>query len=968
MALAVAMVACQGAVGKTGDPGPKGEPGDPAPPAPPANLAPQARALVLPAVMLVEEGEATTINVATNFFDTDAAEGETLTLSHSGADASVVGVTLTGGMLTVTPVAAGTTVITVKATDAGGLSASATIAVTVHPEGMAPPMYIEGSLPDVIELEPGDKKTITDQEIMDAFEEGEGETLEFSFSVDGNSVNVTWANDDDYTIDIVALSTVGDSMVTITATDEDNLTDEHTIEVAVRAELGPVRNSMDPESVDLSVGGESKTIDASDYFDVDADVGDLMYTASADPVDGVVSVEVDGTMVELTPEGMGEATVTITADNGHGMASVEIMVNVESTPPTVSMPIEDFSLGAGLTHPVYLSQHFAGDGLSYSFRVDGTAATAVISGGDTLIVTAGSAAGEATVTVTATDDDGETVMDAFVVTVTVAPTAGVAPTNPTPIPPQTSDIGASTKTTIDVSGYFTGADSYTAVSRNPDKVMATATTAGIVTLTPVAHGTARVRVTASNSAGSISDEFDVTVRAPAKFMMDKSLPDLRIQVRTPADGSTADGKKILDDLSTLFTDPDDPSATLKFTTTTSDATKVQVVKLAGTREEETSTPTVPPSGDPATDKAVTVMGRDVVLFARAAGTAKITVKVTDSDELSIMESFMVTVTEELNAAPGSVDLTADSDDSLKNDLPDLIGTNRLKLSESKVVIDDKAIKNYFTDGDLERPSGDLLKFSVEYYKGATGPTVAAGVVTYAAGSKIDDDDDDLVATATVMPMTWDGDDFGSSDKFTVTVTPKKAGGSTTADNAESQGIVIIATDLSGMKALQTFEVQVNNPPVAHGPTEASRGDAQKTLAKLSKTYMDLGKASGFSQISTTAHTITMVAANATDDDYFSDKDGDDESAALNCRFDLSGADIFPDVTGTTPVDYPKWADASVRRVLQLAANGTTAFKNQGTAHIDVWCTDAAGEASPKARLTIMVTSDGVNPSVAADRL
>ena len=84
--------------------------------------------------------------------------------------------------------------------------------------------------------------------------------------------------------------------------------------------------------------------------------------------------------------------MTITADNGHGMASVEIMVTVEPTPPTVSMPIPDVTLGAGLTHPVYLSQHFAGDGLTYEFSVEGTAATAVISGGDTLIVTAGSAA------------------------------------------------------------------------------------------------------------------------------------------------------------------------------------------------------------------------------------------------------------------------------------------------------------------------------------------------------------------------------------------------------------------------------------------------------------------------------------------------------------------------------------------------------------------------------------------------
>ena len=109
IALAVAMVACEGAVGKPGTPGAPGQPGQPGQPGEIPKLAPQISAPFAP-VMLVEEGEAETIDLSAHFFD---PEGEALTYDHAVESEGVVTAALAEAMLTITPVAEGTATITV---------------------------------------------------------------------------------------------------------------------------------------------------------------------------------------------------------------------------------------------------------------------------------------------------------------------------------------------------------------------------------------------------------------------------------------------------------------------------------------------------------------------------------------------------------------------------------------------------------------------------------------------------------------------------------------------------------------------------------------------------------------------------------------------------------------------------------------------------------------------------------------
>ena len=92
-----------------------------------ANDAPAAVG-VIPDQVVEEGGDAVTVDVTPFFDDVD---GDVLTLRAVSSDAAVAAVTLSGAVLTVTPVAAGTATVTVAATDPGGLTVTQTFGVGV---------------------------------------------------------------------------------------------------------------------------------------------------------------------------------------------------------------------------------------------------------------------------------------------------------------------------------------------------------------------------------------------------------------------------------------------------------------------------------------------------------------------------------------------------------------------------------------------------------------------------------------------------------------------------------------------------------------------------------------------------------------------------------------------------------------------------------------------------------------------
>ena len=767
MALAVAMVACQGAVGKTGETGPKGEPGDPAPPAPAANLAPQARALVLPALMLVEEGESKSVNVAANFFDTDAAEGETLTLSHSGSDASVVTVTLTSGMLTVGPVAAGDTVITVTATDAGGLSASATIAVTVAPEGMMPPMYVADSLPASVALMPGGQHTISGADIAAAFTEDEGESLTFAASGDDDSiVMVTMPAAD---VIITALAMTGDATVTITATDEDDLTAEHEIAVSVRATLEPTKSDMTPAAVDLLVGGVAATVDVSMYF-VDPDVGDLMYEASSSD-DTKATANADGSMVTITPVAATAAdmpvTVTVTASNAHGSASQMISVTVAATPPTRVGSIPDVTLMSTESTSVGLAQYFAagtggGPITSYAASVEGNAVTARVIG-DTLLIEA-QMAGEATITVTATDADVETVMQTIMVTVEAE--AVVEPPTPNMAPRM---IAGKTLDNLRIQIVDSDADTGNDTSAAD---------------------------TADNKKINLSEYFEDPDGVLVFFKVIKKA-----------------GTETLTDTALQAMVKDNP-----------------VIDLHSADPDLNASPNVPASGDPPNFE---LNANVVILEPLRPGSVTVMVTAKDVDGASTDAEFMVTVVAAgTNVGPelGHSDAERQTDADTAAVFPDQVATaadttdaaKRLKIgAAARKVIDDQNISTLFWDPNfLATDRSESLTLTVKYFPVSALAAIDGDAINTNTMKELEADK--VAVQHSLSATTWDGT---SSAKVTFTLEGVKGTDNTSTTPGDHGHLVaLIATDTYGRSFAHVLRVVVNNPPKAYGaqPMEKDR--------------------------------------------------------------------------------------------------------------------------------------------------
>ena len=802
------MVACSGAVGKPGEPGPAGPPGEPSEP---TNLPPIARAPTLDAVMLMEEGDAATIDVAANFVD---PEGEALTFAASAAPEGVVTVELAAGVLTVDDVAVGDAVITVTATDDGGLTASATINVTVHPEGMAPPTYDE-SLVDIIALKPGEQDVISGADIVNAFDESEGESLAYGASgSDDTIVLVTQA--DDNTVTITALAVEGDATVTITATDEDDLTVEHVIEVAVRATLQPEASGT-PSSVDLTVGGGATEVDVSGYFS-DPGVGDLTYAALSDDETVAIAGTDGSSIVEIEPVGPGSAMVTVSASNAYGSDSQTISVNVAATPPTQSGSIPAVTLMVGQTAtPIRLATYFApgaaGDILTYTASVTpvGVVSATVLS--DSLLITA-LAAGPATITVTATDAaDGETAMQMFMVTV------------------EAED--------------------------EPDQ-----------------NEAPRVKKELENRKAELGDTGDANVNQEVMIELSDHFED-------------PEGGPLYYSVSIVSQSP---------TATTTPAPKV-IDLVAGY-----------PDG--------TDLNSSLVIDAMNTGTAMVKVVARDAQLAATESMFMITVIEvDGNSTPETV-AAADPAGVIAN-VDGAPPSTRLKVGETKKVIDNRKISEYFTDNDFPSVTlnarGDTLTFEVKSY--ANGTSVADLVTDGALEDVTPLAADKAQVSTSLSKTTWNGDD----STFTLSLTGERG---STAETVATDVVAIIATDEFGKSAVSIFEVRVNHEPQPYGAQAAE--DDRTTLGEY-EGFMNLSAAAA-------ATTLDLVSADA---GYFSDMDGD----TMTCAFLTSEHNV---------------ADDDKTALVTISGNTLRVDpQNIGTMYVDVWCNDGL-EDSDSARLMVEV--------------
>lgn len=167
--------------------------------------------------------------------------------------------------------------------------------------------------------------------------------------------------------------------------------------------------------------GESTTRRVRNFFE-DPDGDELTYAAESDD-QSIATTSVNGFDVTVEGKALGTASISVRATDPDGESALQeadVIVSQPNRPPRVGRPIPDLELAVDEMVEIPLLETFIdpdNDQLRYEVTVDNEDVATGEIDGQTLTLTA-HAVGTANFTLTATDPDGESATDEFVVTVT----------------------------------------------------------------------------------------------------------------------------------------------------------------------------------------------------------------------------------------------------------------------------------------------------------------------------------------------------------------------------------------------------------------------------------------------------------------------------------------------------------------------------------------------------------------------
>ena len=369
---------------------------DPAP-----NRPPEAAGVLGPLTLGLDD-PASSVEVGGAFRDPD---GDVLTYGAVSSAPSVASVSMSGARLTVTGVAEGAAVVTVTATDPGGLSASQSFGVTVGPAPNRAPEAVEVLGPLALGLDDPAMSVA----VGGAFRDPDGDVLTYgavssapsvaSVSVSGARLTVTAVGE-------------GAAVVTVTATDPGGLSASQSFGVTVgpasnrppeaAGVLGPLALGLDDPATSVAVGGAFRDPD-----------GDVLTYGAVSSAPSVASVSVSGARLTVTAVGEGAAVVTVTATDPGGLSAAQTFTVTVSrssnrAPEAVgvlgplTLGLDD---GASLVDVGAAFRDPDGDELTYGAASSAPSVASVSVSGSVVTVTP-AGAGTAVVTVTATDAAG----------------------------------------------------------------------------------------------------------------------------------------------------------------------------------------------------------------------------------------------------------------------------------------------------------------------------------------------------------------------------------------------------------------------------------------------------------------------------------------------------------------------------------------------------------------------------------
>ena len=352
-------------------------------------------------------------------------------------------------------------------------------------------------------------------DLSGSFFDPDGDVL--TYSAQSSNTNVVTVDTVNSTITITPVAAgVTTIIVIVQDTGGLTITDNITITVNPAPNRAPVAvQTINP--LTLTGGASPTTIDmAARFSDPDGDA--LTYTVVSTDT-RVATVSVSNSTLTLTPVAAGTTNIMIMVRDTGGLTitrNFTVTVNPKpNTAPVAVRPVGPFTFTAGdNAASVNLSTHFSdpeGDALTYTaVSTDTRVAMASVSN-STLELTP-LVEGTTTVMLMVKDTSGLTITRN--VTVTVNPVPNAAPVAMGTIAPFALTAGTGA-TIIDMAAHFSDPNgdplTYTAISAN-----AAVVTAGIsnslLTLTPLAEGTATVMIMVQDTGGlTITQNITVTV-------------------------------------------------------------------------------------------------------------------------------------------------------------------------------------------------------------------------------------------------------------------------------------------------------------------------------------------------------------------------------------------------------------------------------------------------------------------------
>ncbi|MFD0715528.1 Ig-like domain-containing protein [Paenibacillus sp. GCM10027626] len=437
-----------------------------------------------------------------NAFFTDA-DNDPLSYEVNVEDSSIATFILNADQLTLTPVQAGSTKVTVKASD--GRGGTATQSFQLHVTAAPNRNPVVQKTPDNQTLTVGHADYILDLSAL--FSDPDQDMLTYEAVSLNPSLATVSVNGAQAAVHALASGTTKIRLKAL-----DGKGGEAETEFQITINEPPVISAIPAQTLQL---GDAPTILDLDSYVVDPDQDMLTFTAVS-AASGIVTVSVSGQKVTLTPVAEGSTTVTITVTDGRGgTATQSFQLHVTAAPnrnPVVQKTPDNQTLTVGhADYSLDLSTLFSDpdqDMLTYeAVSLNPSLATVSVNGAQATVHAL--ASGTTTIRLKALDGKGGEAETEFQITINEPPVISA-------IPAQTLQLGDA-PTILDLGSYVVDPDqdtlTFTAVSAASG--IATVSVSGQkVTLTPVAEGSTTVTITATDRrGGTAASTFAVTVNA-----------------------------------------------------------------------------------------------------------------------------------------------------------------------------------------------------------------------------------------------------------------------------------------------------------------------------------------------------------------------------------------------------------------------------------------------------------------------